>query len=297
MLEALCLHEAFHRLDLPPKRRHSLVVLQPCRQRLVRPQLHTHPLAHALHGLPQCRDCLVVISVLVDLDLCAVFIEECQFVEGPSLQVEGDDVFHQVGVRLPAEALEEIRSEDVDVGLSSRACKEDDLLGVPRLQQCLHSSHLVACLRVLLAGQGKQTLSFAHTRQAHQQRSSPLCIHLSLLWSKSFDGLVFQLNVKLHTPRAVCNLPKVLVAPHPTPQPLLCRCFQQHEGLVVSLGHGKKLYCLLLLAAGPEELGTASEDLRVGVGFQVFAHLLEGLEEVVPEADLDSLVELPAAVV
>eukprot|EP00967_Tisochrysis_lutea_P117971 scaffold191214_cov31-Tisochrysis_lutea.AAC.6 len=71
-------------------------------------------------------------------------VERGQALKGLRLGVEGDNVLHDRGVRVPVKVLQVVGGENIYVARARDPRKEDDLLGVARLEEALHPLDLMA---------------------------------------------------------------------------------------------------------------------------------------------------------
>mmetsp|Transcript_28767 Transcript_28767/g.95546 ORF Transcript_28767/g.95546 Transcript_28767/m.95546 type:complete len:347 (-) Transcript_28767:765-1805(-) len=242
-------HEPRHVCNLGLQRRHA-----------GRPVRRVPGLPHVRESLVECTCGLLVVPVLVNLNLRAHVVEGGERLERLALVVKRDDVLQDLGVRVPVQVLQVVCGEDVDLARARYTGKEDNLVGVPRLEQAAHPLDLVARLRVLLARQVVVALALAALGDLQQER------------------LARALRLRTALPELGAEpLSELLRYGHVVHRAQLDRALRL-------AGNAEEAHRLVKLAVLEEEISYLAEERRIGVGGEVVRNLAKRLKLVVLEA-------------
>mmetsp|Transcript_27539 Transcript_27539/g.44086 ORF Transcript_27539/g.44086 Transcript_27539/m.44086 type:complete len:204 (+) Transcript_27539:182-793(+) len=125
-------------------------------------------LAHVLDGFLESPQRLIVISILVDLHLCARIVKPGELLKCLCFRVVIYDGFHNLWIIPPIQILQVVCSKYINLTTPGNTSKEYDLFRVPRSKQTFHCLETISRLGVLLRSEMERLLLFTTFRYIFQ---------------------------------------------------------------------------------------------------------------------------------
>mmetsp|Transcript_20369 Transcript_20369/g.24457 ORF Transcript_20369/g.24457 Transcript_20369/m.24457 type:complete len:252 (-) Transcript_20369:2917-3672(-) len=182
-----------------------------------------------------------------------------------SLCIELDDCLHDFRIIVPVQRLQIVGCHDVNLFLAAHTSKENNLLGIPRLKQHLHSLHLVSGLCIFLTSQMIRSLTFAALPNSPQQICPLLRCPLILWRSHCFCHVFTDQDVVLH------RQPKCLLK--------VLRAHQQ-------------MHCFPKLPMLKEEVRAPAKKRGICVVSEIICNCPQTLKQLSSEANVKSLAHI-----